>query len=127
MAKAIKLPLHTSRMLDLLDFVVEEQLTYRDNNGRVKQCLRREDALIAIGYIHVGNIANIKAGRQSFQPEHFAGARKAFGTDTNYFFDEKCTEMISLEKYPDPYYKMKAAMKAMELHLREQKAVNKAG
>ena len=114
------LPLHTQRMFDLLEYVVENEIVIK-KDGEPFAIKTMKDALIAIGYVNFNNLFNLRNGRQQFQMEHFANTRKVFGTDCNFFFDKSCTEMFSLKKYDTPYMKMQQAIKAMQIHQRENK------
>jgi len=86
------LPLRTTRMIQLLQYVAD---------NRIKGCLTLSNALEKIGY-PPSNITNVKQGRQGFRPEHYEAAVRKLNADANWFFLPKPQGMFRVNQETDP-------------------------
>lgn len=108
----MKLALSDSRMLDLMKFVI-------DNN--IKGISTQQNFFKSIGFKSANNLSQIKNGKQSFRIEHLSKACELYGVDGNFFLNKKHTAMFVTgeAKQPTAIQKLKQAIAQMEAELKK--------
>ncbi|MEO6547478.1 MAG: hypothetical protein ABIN94_05740 [Ferruginibacter sp.] len=98
--KVKTLPLFDQRMLELMHFVI---------SNNVKGINSKKAFFQSIGATSAANLVQIENGTRSFTNDNILAAKQFYGIDTNFLFEVKHLQIYPASKPISPIIQLKAA------------------